>query len=114
MAQLGTFFVADGVDYQLGVDRACVQLRTMEGRVQQPSTLLHFTVDDCSGRPLSGLEMDDFEIFEGDNRLSVEAVRRILPQDGMQAFVSLVLDLSVSTRNQLDEMIAGATSFVRL
>ena len=58
--------------------------------------------------------MDDFEIFEGDNRLSVEAVRRILPQDGMQAFVSLVLDLSVSTRNQLDEMIAGATSFVRL
>ena len=56
MAQLGTFLVADGVDYQLGVDRACVQLRTMEGRVQQPSTVaLFFTVDDCSGRPLSGL-----------------------------------------------------------
>ncbi|MEE2785828.1 MAG: hypothetical protein VX589_00715 [Myxococcota bacterium] len=112
--QFGAFLVADGVDFSLDADRNCVDLRTIEGRAQQPGTVaLFFTVDDCSGRPLSGLPVDEFDIFEGDVHLNEDAPRRILPQDGTQAFVSLVLDLSGSTRPHLDEIVASTSAFVR-
>ena len=111
---LGTFLVADGVDYRLSVNRDCGDVRVVESRAQEPSTVaLLFTVDDCAGRPMPGLQQGDFEIFEGQNQLGADTVRRILPDDGVQTFVSLVLDLSDSSREHLDEVIAGARAFVR-
>ena len=113
--QLGIFLVADGVEFSLSADRSCAELRTVDGRVQEPSTVaLFFTIDDCAGRPLTNLEQPDFEILEGENPLNADVVRRISPKDDVQAFVSLVLDLSASTRNHLGEVISGAQSFVRL
>ena len=111
--QLGTFLVADGVDYRLNVDRDCGALQTVDGRVQEPSTVaLFLTANDCAGRPLTNLEDADFEILEDDQLLGDGVVRRVLPQDGMHTFVTLVLDLSASTRDHLDEVIAGARSLV--
>ena len=113
--RLGRFLVADGVDFRPPADRACVQFRTLEGRTQTPSTVaLFFSADDCNGRPLVDLAPDDFDIYEGENRISVEALRRVLPRDGMVVFVSLVLDLSSSVQPNLDRVIQGASAFVRL
>ena len=112
--QLGTFLVADGVDFRLDANRDCAELRMVEGRVQEPSTVaLFFIADDCTGHPLVDLQSSDFDILEDDQHLEVDAVRRLLPNDGVQAFVSLVLDLSGSHRDHLDDLIVGASSLVR-
>ena len=113
--ELGTFLVADGVDFRLNTDPTCVQLRTLDGRVQDPGTVaLFFTADDCAGRPLTDLEPGDFEIAEGANLLNDDVARRLLPEDGVQTFVNLVIDLSDTTQDHLDQVIAGASSLVSL
>lgn len=113
-------FVGNGVDYLDPPDRSCVKTRLVEGRSMSPSAVaLFFTVDDCQGRPITGLTCAsypgtcDFGLKEDGARLSSEAAATILPAKGLQAFASLVLDLSGSTRPALPQLIEGAKAFVR-
>ena len=113
VGHFSTGFVANAVDYTDPPDRSCVQADLIEGRTVTPSGVaLFFTVEDCVGRPITGLEDDDFILFEDGVPLSVEADSVILPQPGLQVFVSLVLDMSSSTNPLLPELIEGAKTFV--
>lgn len=106
-------FVADGVDYSDPPDLSCVESYTIEGRTTDPSAVaMFFTVDDCWGRPVTGLDESNFEVRENDTVLSVESALTILPRDGLQVFVSLVLDMSSSTSALLPSVIEGARAFV--
>gem|GEM_PF-2379465 len=114
-------FVANGVDYTDPPDLTCTRSRLLEGRTGNPvssSVAVFFSVEDCQGRPVTGLTCDsypaacDFVLKEDGVRLSSEAQARILPRSGLRVFASLVLDLSSSTAAALPDLIAGATAFV--
>jgi uncharacterized protein YegL len=74
---------------------------------------LYFTVDDCQGRPITGLTEADFALREDGDPLSAEASVSILPQRGLQVFTTLLIDMSNSTRPQLAEIIAGAQRYIQ-
>ena len=109
----GLGFAGDGIDYIDPPDTTCVRGQLIEGRTTAPSAVaLWYTVDDCDGRPVTGLGADDFVVLEDDATLSAEASVTVLPRDGRQIFVTLVLDVSGSTSESFDELIAGATRVV--
>jgi hypothetical protein len=120
----GEGFVANAIDYEDPPDTSCVVTRLVDGRtlptltmpdghVEASSTVaLFFAVDDCQGRPVTGLTTSDFALAEDGAGLSVESDRTVLPQRGVEVFISLVLDLSSSTTANLPGLIAGARSFV--
>ncbi|MBI5546085.1 MAG: hypothetical protein HY901_19515, partial [Deltaproteobacteria bacterium] len=93
-------FVANGVDYSEPPDRTCVRERLIHGRTfSQSAVALFFEVDDCQGRPITGLSCEpnggcDFTVKEDGTRLPVEAVPSILPAKGLTIFASLVIDTS--------------------
>jgi hypothetical protein len=110
-------FVGDGVTYTDLSDRSCVVTRLVEGRNATPAGIngglaLFFTVDDCQGRPVTGLTAADFSLLEDGRPLSSEAQATILPADGRGIFVSLVLDFSASTEPVLPELLDGAAAFL--
>lgn len=122
---LGEGFVGNGVDYVDPPDPSCSVARTLEGRVNGNAALpaggsrelsssisLFFTVEDCAGRPIPGLQANDFAIREDGAALSVEAEATILPNDGLQVYVELMLDLSNSTVPLRPQLIASAKAFV--
>jgi len=91
----------------------CVTTRFIEGRTLAPSAVaLFFMVNDCQGKPVSGLKEGDFAVTEDGTALSVEAARTILPSKGLQVFVSLLLDMSSSTASLLPQLVAAAKGFV--
>jgi len=110
-------FVGDGVSYTDLSDRSCVVTKLLEGRDATNAGVngglgLFFTVDDCQGRPITGLTGADFTLLENDRPLSSEAQASILPADGRGIFVSLVLDFSASTEPVLPELLNGANTFL--
>jgi formylglycine-generating enzyme required for sulfatase activity len=110
-------FVGDGVTYTDLSDRSCVVTRLVEGRNATSAGIngglaLFFTVDDCQGRPVTGLAAADFSLLEDGRALSSEAQATILPADGRGIFVSLVLDFSASTEPVLPELLDGAAAFL--
>ena len=112
---LGAGFVADGIAFTEPVDRSCVRSRLLESRVVDPSAIaLFFTVDDCRGNPLTNLSADDFDLAEDGEPLNSEVAATILPIDGLQVFVTLVLDMSTSTQPNLTDLIAASKRFVQL
>jgi alpha-tubulin suppressor-like RCC1 family protein len=107
--RFGTCFVADGIDYVEPADTSCVVTRLLDGRSTQPANVaMLFTADDCQGRPITDLTEDGFAFRQDGEKLSVESAVTILPQRGLQVFVSLVLDVSSSTKPLLPQLIAGA------
>lgn len=126
LTRLGNGFVADGVDYVDTPDRSCVKTRLIEGRTTgtasaSPATVaVFFTVDDCQGRPVTGLTCNtypslcDFVLKENGTSLTSEAAAVILPRTGVaEVFMTLLIDMSSSTNASLPEVIAGAKAFVR-
>jgi uncharacterized protein YegL len=120
ITQFGSGFVADGVLYEDPPDRSCVQMELLQGvpiSVLIPDSGsavgLYFTVDDCQGRPITGLTEADFALREDGDPLSAEASVSILPQRGLQVFTTLLIDMSNSTRPQLAEIIAGAQRYIQ-
>jgi hypothetical protein len=125
ITRLGNGFVADGVDYIDTPDRSCVKTRLIEGRTTaagspSPATVaVFFTVDDCQGRPVTGLScttypsLCDFVLKENGTSLSYEASAVILPRTNAEVFMTLLIDMSSSTSASLPEVIAGAKAFVR-
>ena len=110
-------FVGDGIEYTDPPDLSCVETRLLEGRTATSSGVsggiaLFFTVEDCEGRPVTGLVAEDFSLLEDGEALSSEAQATVLPQAGVGVFVSLVLDLSSSTAPVLGELVDGARAFV--
>jgi len=110
-------FVGDGIEYTDPPDLSCVETRLLEGRTATSSGVsggiaLFFTVEDCEGRPVTGLVAEDFALLEDGEALSSEAQATVLPQAGVGVFVSLVLDLSSSTAPVLGELVDGARAFV--
>jgi hypothetical protein len=106
-------FVANGVDYSDPPDLSCVNLRTIEGRTVAPSGVASFfAVDDCWGRPVTGLAKSRFAVREDGDAISVEAGETIIDKPGVQVFVNLMLDLSTSSAVQRAQLIAGAKAFV--
>lgn len=126
LTRLGNGFVADGVDYVDTPDRSCVKTRLIEGRTTGPASpspatvAVFFTVDDCQGRPVTGLtcssypSLCDFVLKENGTSLTSEASAVILPRTGVaEVFMTLLIDMSSSTNASLPEVIAGAKAFVR-
>ena len=110
-------FVGDGVRYTDSSDRSCVVTRLLEGRNATSAGIngglaLFFTVDDCEGRPVTGLTNSDFRLLEDGRPLSSEAQATVLPADGRGIFVSLVLDFSSSTEPVLPDLLDGAAAFL--
>jgi hypothetical protein len=106
-------FVGDGVDYTEPADRSCTITRLVEGRTLSPSGIaMFFTAEDCIGRPLTDLTAADFVIREDGTALSSESSATLLTRVGPQVFVSLVLDVSVSTNSFLPQLTAAAAQFV--
>jgi len=114
LPRFGKGFVADGVNFVDSPDRSCVVSKLVEGRTMAPSTVaLFFTVDDCWGRPLTGLTGSDFAVLENGAAISpAESSATILPRTGVEVFTSLVIDMSASTLPQLPAVIASAKEFV--
>lgn len=110
-------FVANGVEYQDPPDRSCARTAVVQGRLVGGGTsgvALFFTVDDCNGNPITGLANSDFTLWEDEpsQTLSVESEKEVLQKDGLQVFITLLLDMSSSTRLNLAQVIAGAHAFV--
>jgi hypothetical protein len=114
VSHLGSGFVADGLNFVDPADRSCVISKLVEGRTVTPSTIaLFFTVDDCWGRPLSGLTGADFSVQENKSPISpAESSATILPRNGVEIFASLVIDLSASTLPYLPSVVTSAKNFV--
>ena len=106
-------FIADGVDYTESASRSCTVTRLLEGRTVSPSGVaMFFSAEDCAGNPLTDLTASDFVVNEDGTRLSSESSTTLLTRVGPQVFVSLVLDVSSSTRAFLPQLIAAASQFV--
>ena len=92
----------------------CGELLPLRLWESDPSAVaMLFTVEDCeSGLAYPGLGEPDFTITEDSQALSSEAVPRILPSRGVRVYVTLLLDMSSSTRPNLSELQAGARRFV--
>jgi hypothetical protein len=125
LTRLGNGFVADGVDYVDTPDRSCVKTRLIEGRTTTPASpspatvAVFFTVDDCQGRPVTGLtcssypSLCDFVLKENGTSLTSEASAVILPRTGVaEVFMTLLIDMSSSTSANLSDVVAGAKAFV--
>jgi hypothetical protein len=119
VSHFSTGFIANGVDYAEPPDRRCTQTRVLETREVDPSGVaLFFAIDDCEGRPITGLagadlESGAIEVLEDGAPISVEAVPTLLGRDGLEVFVTLLLDLSGSTMPVLADVIDAAQAFVR-
>lgn len=69
--------------------------------------LLHATVRDRSGRLVSGLRQQDFQVWEEGARQSVQ----LFLQEDTPVTAGLVVDHSGSMKRKLDEVVAGARRF---
>ena len=106
-------FVGDGVNYSPPADTSCAIVHMLEGRTVEPSAVAMFlTVDDCDGNPVTELAAEDFLIKENDAKLSSEAAVAVLPMNGLQVVVSLVLDVSASTSENIPTLITAASELV--
>jgi VWFA-related protein len=86
---------------------------------QEPETLrisvdlhlvvLHATIRDRKGRPVSGLREQDIEVYENGARQAV----RLFQQEDSPVTAGLVVDHSGSMRPKLSEVVAGARGFAR-
>ena len=113
VTHFSTGFVANGVEYTDPPDKSCVNERLIKGQTLSPSAVaLFFEVDDCQGRPITGLTTSDFAVDEDSTKLSSEAVPTILNATGLSIFASLVIDMSSSTQSVLPQVISGAKAFV--
>lgn len=106
-------FVANGVDYSDPPNVSCSVTRNLDVRSVQPSGVaVFFTTEDCQGRPISSLQISDLEVLENDVAASVEASPSLLSRDGLQVFVTLMLDLSTSSQANLQLILDGARAFI--
>jgi hypothetical protein len=71
-----------------------------------------FNVQDCQGRPVTGLDAGSFTVLEDNSPVSVEAEAQVLPTNGVTFFVQLVLDVSSHTNSLRAAMFEGAKAFV--
>ncbi|HMI90436.1 MAG TPA: hypothetical protein VK509_03690, partial [Polyangiales bacterium] len=96
------------------IDLSCLKLHQLRGYTVNPSAIAQlFTVETCAdGIPVPGLETDDFDIAEDGTKLSSEAAAEFQKSTGLRVYVSLVLDMSSSTRMALPFLIEGAQGFV--
>jgi VWFA-related protein len=77
--------------------------------VSVSSVVLHATVENNKGAPVSGLGKDDFQIYEDGVRQAIE----YYSHEDIPVTVGLVLDNSGSTGPKRDEVIAAAMAFAR-
>lgn len=110
-------FVADGVDYSETPDRTSAYSRMLDTRYGTatgiPSAVaLFFSVEDSRGRPVPGLNNSDFEATEDGTMVSSEGRPVVLPNPGLQVFVTLSIDVSSSTTPFLPTVIAAARGLV--
>jgi Ca-activated chloride channel homolog len=70
---------------------------------------LPITVRDAKGTPVSGLQRQDFEVYENGVRQSI----RIFRHEDISVTVGLVIDHSGSMRPKMTEVIAAARTFVK-
>jgi Tol biopolymer transport system component len=106
-------FIADGINYSDPPDISCVSSKLIEGRIVAPAGVAaFFSVDDCWGRPITGLAASQFNVTEDGSAISIEASETVIPKPGLQVFVMLMLDLSTSSAVQLPQLVAGAKAFV--
>ena len=106
--------IVDGAaDSDVSSPASCVAINVLEGRTTQPANLaVFFRVDDCNGQPVAGLKDSSFDITEDGQKLSVEAVRTILPSKGLHVFVTLLIDMSSSTGPVLPQLLQPLKNFI--
>jgi VWFA-related protein len=77
--------------------------------VSVSSVVLHATVENHQGAPVSGLGKDDFQVYENGVRQPIE----YFSHEDIPVTVGLVLDNSGSMGPKRDEVIAAAMAFAR-
>jgi hypothetical protein len=93
-----------------------LQLKLSNASVQKPSNVaLYFSVEERSGRPVGGLAVDSFKIYEDDQLISpFESKQTILnPEESVIHYTMLLLDLSgsITESGSLPTLTAAAATF---
>jgi hypothetical protein len=104
----------DGAITNSPLDLSCLKVRQLRGYSVSPSAVAQlFRVETCAdGTPVPHLKTANFDISEDHTNLSSEAVPEIQTSKGLRVYVSLVLDMSSSTHDELPQLIDAAKSFV--
>ena len=95
----------------------CIRFEAAETQIRLPSNIrLFFSLRDCDGNPIVGLDETAFVVYEDDRAISVfeSGLKALQTQLGFQVHVMLLLDLSgsVVASGNLDRLHAGALSFI--
>ncbi len=92
----------------------CLRVRMLESRVfpeEGSAVAMFFTVDTCTGLPVTDLTQDDFEILEDGSPVSTfESAQTLLPRTGVEPYVALLLDTSgsVQASGALPQLVESA------
>jgi hypothetical protein len=98
-------------------DSQCVEFSLLHGETRQPS-LVHvtFLLSTCEGKPLPGIEAQNFQVLEGGQEIpATKTGLEIRPAPlGLKQVTILLLDLSGSalTEENLEELQACVSGFV--
>ncbi len=92
----------------------CLDLLPLRAWETQPSAVaVLFTALDCAtGAPFPFLSGRDFVVQEDGRPLSSESALRIATSQGLRVYVTLLLDLSDSTRPNLTQLISASQQFI--
>jgi len=104
----------DGGGSKNQVDTSCLVLQPIRINTRNSAVSVLFGVENCKGEPVpyGTLTVEDFIIGEDGQPLSSETHLEILQGRGQAVFVNLLLDMSDSTRSNLNELISGAKKFI--
>ncbi|MEE3120016.1 MAG: VWA domain-containing protein, partial [Pseudomonadota bacterium] len=94
----------------------CLSVQALTVRVAEPmpqAVAAAFTVSDCDGNPVAGLQDADFEIYEDGERNDREAQKVVLDRSAA-AFVTIVLDnsSSLADANAQDAVADAALAYI--
>ncbi len=93
---------------------SCYILKHQRINTENSAVSILFTVENCIGEPVPYGELteDDFNITENDQELNSEAYREIIRRRGQEIFIILLLDMSDSTKSNINALINGAKKLV--
>jgi hypothetical protein len=94
-------------------DLDCLQMTPLRLWTSEPSAVsLLYRVHTCAGEPVQLREVDDYVIRDDGSTLSSETVPNLLAVERTRVYISLLLDMSDSTKNIRGEILTAAKQFV--